>query len=32
MRPGDLETYLQELVDQGIIHPDVKDTILYLAK
>lgn len=28
----ELETYLQELVDQGIIHPDVKDTILYLAK
>lgn len=28
----ELETYLQELVDHGIIHPDVKDTIIYLAE
>tara|TARA_R110002020_G_scaffold12438_2_gene45702 strand:+ start:239 stop:343 length:105 start_codon:yes stop_codon:yes gene_type:complete len=27
-----LEDYLQELVDQEIIHPDVYDDILYLVK
>lgn len=27
-----LKDYLQELVDQGIIHPDVYADILYLVK
>ena len=28
----ELEKYLQELVNEEIIHPDVRDEILYLAK
>ena len=27
-----LEVYLQELVNEEIIHPDVRDEILHLAK
>ena len=27
-----LKEYLQELVDNGIIHPDVYKTIIHLAK
>jgi hypothetical protein len=27
-----LEDYLQELVDNGIIHLDIKDDILYIVK
>lgn len=29
---NELKTYLQELVDEGIIHNDVRDQILWLIK